>query len=122
MCCMYSQAASTGYEKKIGDQLRQDPTLLVSDVFSALEKIVHHQCAYMGVFRTYLRRQIIGFLKFMLWEFLETSQIIDFIIREDTKANGHCRITSSPDLEDLKSVVLQMGYPIGSPYASLFDE
>ena len=53
MCCMYSQAASTGYEKKIDDQLRQDPTLLVSDVFSALEKIVHHQCAYMGVISTY---------------------------------------------------------------------
>ena len=33
-----SQAASTGYEKKIGDQLRQDPTLLVSDVIVALDK------------------------------------------------------------------------------------
>ncbi len=57
----------------------------------------------------------------MFRDFFKTSQIIDFIIREDTKANGHCRITSSPDLEDLKSVVLQMGYPIGSPYAAIFD-
>jgi len=68
---MYSQAASTGYEKKIGDQLRLDPTLLVSDVFSALEKIVHHQCAYMGVCSTYFRRQFIGFLKFIFSGILE---------------------------------------------------
>jgi len=46
---MYSEAASTGYEKRIGDQLRQDPTLLVSDV-------LQHISAYMGVISTYLRK------------------------------------------------------------------
>ena len=50
----FSQAASSGYEKKIGDQLRQDPTLLVSDVIGTLEKIVHHKCAYIGVYCTYI--------------------------------------------------------------------
>lgn len=58
----------------------------------------------------------------MVVNFFKTSSIIDFIIREDTKANGRCRITSSPDLEDFKSVVLQMGFPIGSPYVPIFDE
>ncbi len=33
----------------IGDKLRQDPSLLVSDGFAALENVVHHKCAYPGV-------------------------------------------------------------------------
>jgi len=58
----------------------------------------------------------------MFQKLFKTSAMVDFIIREETKANGHCRLTSSPIIEDFKSVVLQLGFPFGGPYLSIFDE
>ena len=46
-----SQDATEGYEKTIGDKLREDPILLVQDVYGALENIVHKKAVYPGVYR-----------------------------------------------------------------------
>ena len=45
-----SKDATEGYEKVLGDQLRKDPRLLVSDIFSALENVIDHKAAYPGVY------------------------------------------------------------------------
>ncbi len=47
---MVLQDAKEGYRKILGDQLRQDPRLLVSDAFGALENVVQHKGAYLGVY------------------------------------------------------------------------
>ncbi len=54
--------------------------------------------------------------------YFKTTDIVNYIIREDTKANGHCRLTSSPELKEYGSLAFQIGAPIGSPYASAFNE
>lgn len=46
---MDTQSAAEGYEKILGDQLRKDPTLLLSDAIGALNNIVPHKAAYPGV-------------------------------------------------------------------------
>jgi len=43
------QNAAEGYEKILGDQLRNDPTFLVSDGVAAYENVIHHKAAYPGV-------------------------------------------------------------------------
>jgi len=47
---MNPQNATSGYEKTIGDKFRQDQTLFIADAFSAIENVVHRECAYFGVF------------------------------------------------------------------------
>ena len=38
-----------GYEKILGDQLRNDPTLLLSDGIGAINNVFSHKAAYPGV-------------------------------------------------------------------------
>ncbi len=47
---MFSQDATEGYKRVIGDQLRRDPGFLVSDAFDAYQNVVHHKGVYPGVF------------------------------------------------------------------------
>ncbi len=44
-----TQNAKEGYEKMLGDQLRQDRTLLVSDTIGALANVLNHKAAYPNV-------------------------------------------------------------------------
>lgn len=48
--------------------------------------------------------------------------MIDYSIREDTKAYEYCRMTTSPEVRSYPSASLQIGFPIGSSYSSAFDE
>ena len=41
--------ATEGYEKKIGDQLRQDPTLWVVDPLIAVDNVLNRKCVYPTV-------------------------------------------------------------------------
>jgi len=43
------QNATKGYEKMLGDQLRKEPKLLVSNSFGAVENVLNHRAAYPGV-------------------------------------------------------------------------
>ena len=52
----------------------------------------------------------------------KTNDIIGYIIREDTKANGHCRLTSSPELKEHGSINFQMAAPIGNTNAPAYNE
>jgi len=45
----FPKDATEGYENIIGDKLREDPSLLVVDVFGALENVVHQKAVYPGV-------------------------------------------------------------------------
>lgn len=47
---IFLKEATEGYEKVIGDQLRQNPRLLVSDSFAAFENVIHNKTAYFGVY------------------------------------------------------------------------
>ncbi len=47
--------------------------------------------------------------------------LINYIIYQDTKANGHCRMTVSTELKEYNHLPFQMGFPIGSPIASAFN-
>ncbi len=53
------QDATDGYEKIIGDKLREDPTLLVLDVYGALENVVHQKGVYPGVCRKWFSVTIV---------------------------------------------------------------
>ena len=44
-----TQNAKEGYEKILGDQLRNDPTLLLSDGIGAINNVFSHKAAYPGV-------------------------------------------------------------------------
>ncbi len=44
-----TQSAKEGYEKILGDQLRNDPTLLLSEGSGALTNVLSHKAAYPGV-------------------------------------------------------------------------
>ncbi len=44
------------------------------------------------------------------------------MIHKDTKANGYCRMTASTKIKTIGDFVLQIGFPIGSPYALAFNE
>lgn len=44
-----SQNAKEGYEKNIGDQLREDPTLWSKDPLESLEQVLNRKCAYAAV-------------------------------------------------------------------------
>ena len=46
---MPTQNATDGYEKIIGDQLRNDPTLVVSDGIAAFNNIINRNAVYPGV-------------------------------------------------------------------------
>ncbi len=48
MCVL--KGATEGYEKTIGDRLRQDSKLMVSDVFGAVQNVAHRKSVYIGVF------------------------------------------------------------------------
>ncbi len=48
--------------------------------------------------------------------------LINYVIYEDVKANGHCRMTASPELKAYKSRAYQIGLPHGSPFAATFNE
>ena len=48
--------------------------------------------------------------------------MVNILIREDLKTNGHCRLTSSSELRDYASVPLQWGYPKGSPFMAAVSE
>jgi len=43
------QNATDGYEKILGDQLRNEPSLLVSDALGAIGNVINHKAAYPGV-------------------------------------------------------------------------
>ncbi len=43
------QAAETGYQKALGDQLRKDESLWANTALDAVENIVHRKCVYPGV-------------------------------------------------------------------------
>ena len=40
------QNSPRGYEKVLGDQLRKEPALLVSDMHGAHANVIHHKAAY----------------------------------------------------------------------------
>ncbi len=48
--------------------------------------------------------------------------MINILIREDLKTNGHCRLTSSSKLRDYASVAVQWGFPKGSIYTAAISE
>ena len=48
--------------------------------------------------------------------------LINYVIYEDAKANGKCRMTASPELKAYKSTAYQIGLPHGSPFAPTFNE
>jgi len=48
-CKQVLQNATNGYDKVLGDQLRKDPTLLVSAPLAVRENVLHHKAAYPGV-------------------------------------------------------------------------
>ena len=41
--------ATEGYEKEIGDQFRNDPTLYATDTVNAVEHVLNRNCAYPSV-------------------------------------------------------------------------
>jgi len=53
---------------------------------------------------------------------LQASSSLKVIAHKDTKVNGYCRTALSPELTALKPLKLQLGFPIGSPYAAAFAE
>jgi len=44
------------------------------------------------------------------------------MIREDTKRNGHCRMTMSTELRAYQTTAWQLQFPIGSPYAEIHSK
>ena len=52
----------------------------------------------------------------------QASSSLKVIAHQDTKVNGYCRTALSPELSTLKPLKLQLGFPIGSPYAAAFAE
>jgi len=46
---MFKKSATEGYEKTIGDQYRQDPTLWTTDAFMAADNVLHRKCVYPTV-------------------------------------------------------------------------
>ena len=46
---MFKKSATEGYEKTIGDQYRQDPTLWTTDTFMAADNVLHRKCVYPTV-------------------------------------------------------------------------
>lgn len=45
-----AQSATEGYEKVLGDQLRNDPTLFISEGIGALTTVLSHKAAFPGVY------------------------------------------------------------------------
>lgn len=43
------QNATSGTYKILGDQLRNDPKLLVTDTLQMIENVLSHDCVYPGV-------------------------------------------------------------------------
>jgi len=41
--------ATEGYEKQIGDQMRQDPTLWVVDPLTAVDNVLNRKCVHPSV-------------------------------------------------------------------------
>ena len=48
--------------------------------------------------------------------------LINYIIYQDTKSNGRCRMTVSDELKAYNHLPLQMGFPINSSITTLFDK
>ncbi len=48
--------------------------------------------------------------------------LIKYVIYEDSKASGRCRMTTSPELDAYKSLAYQIGLLRGSPLAPGFNE
>jgi len=48
--------------------------------------------------------------------------LINYIIYQDTKSNGRCRMTVSAELNAYNHLPLQLGFPINSPIATEFDK
>ncbi len=48
--------------------------------------------------------------------------LINYIIYEDTKSNGKCRLTVSEELKAYNQLPLQIGFPIGHPIVPAFNE
>jgi len=112
--------ATEGYEKKIGDQYQQDPTLGVTDVLSAIDNVLHRKCVLPAVI-AYI---YIVYDKTPKYLFEQAMAFLNYIIYQDTKANGHCRMTVSTVSAELKHynhLPLQMGFLIGSSIASDFN-
>jgi len=47
--------------------------------------------------------------------------MINYIIYQDTKSNGRCRMTVSAELKAYNHLPFQMGFPIKSPIATAFN-
>jgi len=52
----------------------------------------------------------------------QSMAMVNYIIYQDTKAQGRCRLTISGELEAYNQLPFQMGFPIGNPIAPAFDE
>jgi len=53
---------------------------------------------------------------------IKASSLVKVLVFQDTKVNGKCRITASPELSTFKPLKFQFGFPFGSPYAPAFAE
>ena len=47
--------------------------------------------------------------------------MINYIVYQDTKSNGRCRMTVSAELKAYNQLPFQMGFPIKSPIATAFN-
>jgi len=47
---IFSQNATEGYDKILGDQLRNEPTLFVPDAHGILNNVIQHKAAYPRVY------------------------------------------------------------------------
>ncbi len=53
---------------------------------------------------------------------LQVESFVNYMVRDDTKRNGHCRLTTSPPLRAYPTMGLQIKLPLGSPYAAVYSE
>lgn len=115
----FPKDATEGYEKIIGDKLREEPTLLVADSLSAVENVIRHKAVYPGVCE-----KIINYMNYYLINtiFLKPESLVSLLIRSHEKSNKICRVTSSPELKAYPSSTIQLGFPKGSYFAPAFSE
>ena len=47
--------------------------------------------------------------------------LLNYIVYQDTQANGRCRMTLSAELKEYNQLLFQMGFPLNSQIAPAFN-